>query len=120
MSGTTATVARPISRRRLLKASAAGFLLLPALSACQGSLPIIGGKTTVTALLQSGQASEARYNPVLEKFRQRNPQIEMQVNFGGASAAEIQQKLLTLIAGGTSPDLFWPTPTSTAAWPNGA
>ncbi len=107
MSRTTSTVARPISRRRLLKASAAGFLLLPALSACQGSLPIIGGKTTVTALLQSGQASEARYNPVLEKFRQRNPQIEVQVNFGGASAAEIQQKLLTLIAGGTPPDLFW-------------
>src|SRR5581483_7948404 len=63
-------------------------------------------KGKVTFLAQSGKASEDRYKPVIETY-QKNKNVTIDAIYGGASATEIQQKLLTMIAGGTPPDVFW-------------
>ena len=63
-------------------------------------------KPKITFLAQSGKASEDRDNPVIDKYKQAQGG-NVDVVWGGASATEIQQKLLTMIAGGTPPDVFW-------------
>ncbi len=63
-------------------------------------------KGKITFLTQSGKASEDRYKPVLETY-QKTKGVTVDAIYGGASATEIQQKLLTMIAGGTPPDVFW-------------
>jgi len=61
----------------------------------------------VVFLTQSGKASEDRYNPLIDKYKAKSPNVSVEVIWAGASAAEVQQKLLTVIAGGTPPDLYW-------------
>ncbi|HEX5416892.1 MAG TPA: sugar ABC transporter substrate-binding protein [Chloroflexota bacterium] len=95
-----------ISRRRFLTGAIAGCSVL-ALAAC-GVLPGVGGGAggKITFLAQSGQTSEDRYKPVIDIY-QKNGKGQVDVIWGGASSAEIQQKLLTMIAGGTAPDVYW-------------
>jgi multiple sugar transport system substrate-binding protein len=61
----------------------------------------------IVFLTQSGKLSEDRYNPLFTKFKEKNAGIEVEPIWAGASAAEIQQKLLTVIAGGAPLDLYW-------------
>lgn len=115
-----------LSRRRLLSLALAG-LGTAALAACgaptaqpqatpaaapttapsQGTSGAPSAeKTTVTFLAQSGKTSEDRYNPLVDQYNQtQNSTVE--VVWGGANSTEIQQKLLTMIAGGAPPDVFW-------------
>lgn len=97
-----------VSRRRVLTGSAVVGSVL-ALAGCGVPLPggTSGGTTAkITFLAQSGKDSENRYNPVIDTYTKGgNGQVD--VVWGGASAAEIQQKLLTMVAGGTPPDVFW-------------
>src|SRR5579883_3362573 len=114
----------PVNRRRMLSLAIVGATGV-VLAACGGSLSQGGapasstassqpratsaggaGKAKVTFLAQSGKASEDRYNPMIDKYRQEGSG-DVDVIWGGASATEIQQKLLTMIAGGTPPDVFW-------------
>ena len=65
------------------------------------------GATKLVFVTQSGQLSENRYNPILAKYKEKAPSVDVEVIWAGASAAELQQKTLTLIAGGTPGDVFW-------------
>jgi multiple sugar transport system substrate-binding protein len=123
---------RDTTRRSMLKAALAGAGLL--LAACAPAAPPTpttapkpadkpaaaattapaaaapaAGKPSgkVVFLTQSGKASEDRYNPLFEKYKEKNSAVQVEPIWGGASAAEMQQKLLTLIAGGTPPDVYW-------------
>src|SRR5262245_42473259 len=79
-----------------------------ATSAPAAAKPAAGAPSgKVVFLTQSGKASEDRYNPLFEKYKQKNAAVQVEPIWGGASAAEMQQKLLTLIAGGTPPDVYW-------------
>jgi multiple sugar transport system substrate-binding protein len=84
------------------KPAAAATTAAPA-AAAAGAKP--SGK--VVFLTQSGQLSQDRYMPLFAKYKEKNSAVEIEPIWGGASAAEMQQKLLTLIAGGTPPDAYW-------------
>lgn len=61
----------------------------------------------VVFLTQSGKPSEDRYNPLFDTYKTKNAAVTVEPIWGAASAADMQQKLLTLIAGGTPPDVYW-------------
>src|SRR5437763_606788 len=61
----------------------------------------------VVFLTQNGQASEDRYKPLIEKYKAKSPNVTVEPIWAGASAAQVQQQLLTVLAGGTPPDLYW-------------
>ncbi|HEV8633354.1 MAG TPA: sugar ABC transporter substrate-binding protein [Chloroflexota bacterium] len=69
--------------------------------------PAKAGAGKLVFVTQSGKLSEDRYNPILAKWKEKNPSVDVEVIWAGASAAELQQKTLTLIAGGTPGDVFW-------------
>jgi multiple sugar transport system substrate-binding protein len=65
-------------------------------------------QTSITFLTQGGTDSEQRYLPIQEMFAQQDGTVEIEfIWLPGASATEIQQKLLTMIAGGEAPDTYW-------------
>jgi multiple sugar transport system substrate-binding protein len=78
-------------------------------TASTAAAPVAASKaaTTVRFLVQSGADSENRYNPVLDMYKKVKPDVAVQLDYSGVSAAEVQQKLLLAISGGTPPDGFW-------------
>lgn len=105
-----------LSRRNFLRSSAFGLGVL-ALSACApaavspgaGSEAAAPGAqvSSVVFLTQGGTASEERYLPIQEMFAEEDPNVEVDFIWHPGGAIEIQQKLLTMIAGGESPDVYW-------------
>ncbi|HEY3078747.1 MAG TPA: sugar ABC transporter substrate-binding protein, partial [Chloroflexota bacterium] len=69
--------------------------------------PANAAASKLVFVTQSGKLSEDRYNPILAKWKEKSPNVDVEVIWAGASAAELQQKTLTLIAGGTPGDVFW-------------
>jgi len=64
--------------------------------------------TTVTFLTQGGsEAAFARYEPLIETFQEANPDVMVEPIWEPGGAIEIQTKLLTLIAAGDAPDVYW-------------
>jgi multiple sugar transport system substrate-binding protein len=106
---------RPLSRREFLRGSAVGIGVL-ALAACapvavspdasSESAPSTEG-STVVFLAQGGADSETRYLPIQEMFAEESPDVTVEIVWHPGGAIEIQQKLLTMIAGGEAPDVFW-------------
>lgn len=66
-----------------------------------------GEMTTVVFLTQGGAASEERYNPINTMFQERDGSVDVEFVWHPGGAVEIQQKLLTMIAGGDAPDVYW-------------
>lgn len=111
---------RPLNRREFLRRSALGLGVLT-LAACApvaapGAAPESGGAaesapsadgSTVVFLAQGGVDSENRYIPVQEMFAKESPDITVNIVWHPGGAPEIQQKLLTMIAGGEAPDVYW-------------
>jgi multiple sugar transport system substrate-binding protein len=63
---------------------------------------------TITFLTQGGTDSEQRYLPIKDMFDEQDGTVNVEfIWLPGASAIEIQQKLLTMIAGGEAPDMYW-------------
>lgn len=106
---------RALSRREFLRRSAMGLGVLT-LAACApvGTAPQAGADaapssegSTVVFLAQGGADSEARYIPLQERFAEQEPDIAVNIIWHPGGAIEIQQKLLTMIAGGEAPDVYW-------------
>lgn len=105
-----------LSRRAFLRQSALGVGVL-ALAACApvntpsgetASDAAPGAETsTVVFLTQGGAASEERYIPIQEMFAEEEPNVTVDIIWHPGGAIEIQQKLLTMIAGGEAPDTYW-------------
>ncbi len=106
---------RPLNRREFLRRSAVGLGALT-LAACapvgvspdasQGSAPS-AETSSIVFLAQGGVDSEARYLPIQEMFAEEDPDVTVNFVWHPGGAIEIQQKLLTMIAGGEAPDVFW-------------
>jgi len=112
---TSASHNTQLSRRAFLQRTAlgAGALLL---AGCVPAAPTTGGTgdaapaegvTTITFLTQGGANSEARYNPIYDMFQEQDGTVAVDFIWHPGGATDIQQKLLTLIAGGDAPDVYW-------------
>jgi multiple sugar transport system substrate-binding protein len=120
--------AKPMSRREFLRGAAlAGTATM--LSACVVQLPAQGTTgqpeaaqksdeasqaapaqevVTITFLTQGGNEGDfARYEPLMEQFQAANPDVMVEPIWEPGGAIEIQTKLLTLIAAGDAPDVYW-------------
>jgi multiple sugar transport system substrate-binding protein len=117
----TAAFARSaLSRREFLRRSALGLGAV-ALAGCavpaapsggdqpaaEGEAAPAGDVTTITFLAQGGADSEKRYLPIQEMYADVDPNVAVEFIWHPGGAIEIQQKLLTMIAGGESPDVYW-------------
>lgn len=106
---------RSLSRRTFLRNSAftVGALALAACAPVGAPAPAPAGAepaadvTTITFLTQGGADSEKRYIPIQEMFAERDPAVAVNFVWHPGGAIEIQQKLLTMIAGGEAPDMYW-------------
>jgi multiple sugar transport system substrate-binding protein len=106
---------RSLSRRTFLRNSAftVGALALAACAPVGAPAPAPAGAepaadvTTITFLTQGGADSEKRYIPIQEMFAERDPSVAVNFVWHPGGAIEIQQKLLTMIAGGEAPDMYW-------------
>jgi multiple sugar transport system substrate-binding protein len=105
---------RSLNRREFLRRSALGLGALT-LAACapvaspgapSDAAPSAEG-STVVFLAQGGVDSETRYIPLQESFATESPDIAVNIIWHPGGAPEIQQKLLTMIAGGEAPDIYW-------------
>ena len=107
-----------MSRRHFLRLSAASAGVL-ALAACAapvaapGGAPAEGGApaaaaTTISFLTQGGNDNDfLRYEPLIENFQGANADITVEPIWEPGGAIEVQTKLLTLIAAGDAPDVYW-------------
>ena len=105
-----------LSRRRFLQLSAASAGVL-ALAACApvgpGAAPAEGGEPAAAAtgirfLTQGGNDTDfLRYEPLIENFQATNPDLTIEAIWEPGGAIEVQTKLLTLIAAGDAPDIYW-------------
>ena len=108
----------PLSRRAFLRWSALGIGAV-GLAACAPVAAPAGessgasesapaaASTTISFLTQGGADSEKRYLPLQEMFGEKDPAVTVEFIWHPGGAIEIQQKLLTMIAGGEAPDVYW-------------
>ena len=108
----------PLSRRAFLRWSALGIGAV-GLAACAPVAAPAGessgasesapaaASTTISFLTQGGADSEKRYLPLQEIFGEKDPAVTVEFIWHPGGAIEIQQKLLTMIAGGEAPDVYW-------------
>jgi multiple sugar transport system substrate-binding protein len=110
---------RPLNRREFLRGSVMSIGALT-LAACVPAAPAPGassdaageaapseGGSNVVFLAQGGPDSEARYVPIQEMLAESDPDVTLEIIWHPGGAIEIQQKLLTMIAGGEAPDVYW-------------
>jgi len=63
---------------------------------------------TISFLTQGGNEGDfARYEPLIEQFQAANSDVTVEPIWEPGGAIEIQTKLLTLIAAGDAPDVYW-------------
>lgn len=64
--------------------------------------------TTVSFLAQGGsEVHFSRYNPLVDSFHEANEDITVETVWDPGGAIEVQIKLLTMIAAGQAPDVYW-------------
>ena len=109
-----------VSRRRLLKQAMVGGMGA-VVAACVPATPTPAPATappqeppptkapaTVRFLTQGGaQVAFDRYEPLIEIFQEANPDLTVESIWEPGGAIEVQTKLLTLIAAGDAPDVYW-------------
>ena len=105
-----------LSRRTFLKGAAMG-VGVAVLAGCAPMPASTGGgdagagasgeTTTIAFLTQGGADSEARYNPIYDMFKEQDDAVNVDFIWHPGGATDIQQKLLTMIAGGEAPDMYW-------------
>lgn len=108
-----------LSRRAFLRNTALGIGAV-ALAACAvptapqagsdegGSADPAPAAATISFLTQGGnQMAFDRYEPLIPKFQETNPSLTVEPIWEPGGAIEVQTKLLTLIAAGDAPDVYW-------------
>ena len=109
-----------LSRRQFLRTSAFGLGVI-ALAACtpvassggqaaqqSGSAASSSATTTIKFLTQGGgQTDFDRYNPLIDAFQGAHTDLHIEPIWEPGGATEVQTKLLTLIAAGDAPDVYW-------------
>ena len=64
--------------------------------------------TSVIFLAQGGSEEQFnRYNPLIDSFHEANSDVTVETIWEPGGAIEVQTKLLTLIASGDAPDVYW-------------
>lgn len=114
------TISRRISRREFLRGSVAvglGALAAACAPPAAAPAPAAGEEAapppapsavTVRFLTQGGaQVAFDRYEPLIAKFQEANSGITIEPIWEPGGAIEVQTKLLTLIAAGEGPDVYW-------------
>jgi multiple sugar transport system substrate-binding protein len=71
-----------------------------------GSRTAAAGKVTFMSQ-QAGAVDQGRYKPVVDQFNAQGGPVTIELIEGGGGVLEVQQKLVTVIAADTAPDLFW-------------
>jgi multiple sugar transport system substrate-binding protein len=87
----------------------AGALALAACGAGSDSAAtktVAQGKVTFMSQ-QAGAVDQGRYKPVVDQFNAQGGPVTIDLIEGGGGVLEVQQKLVTVVAAGTAPDLFW-------------
>jgi len=104
------------TRRTVLSAAVRGTLAgstAISLAACGAAGEIAGaGKTAAQGKVtfmsqQAGAVDQGRYKPVVDQFNAQGGPVTIDLIEGGGGVLEVQQKLVTVVAAGTAPDLFW-------------
>lgn len=109
-----------LNRRDFLRQATIGLGAL-AVAACQPvAVPPAGGEetaggaapsaaaVTLSFLTQGGtQVAFDRYEPLIDNFQEANSNITVEPIWEPGGAIEVQTKLLTLIAAGDAPDIYW-------------
>ncbi len=73
-----------------------------------GAAPAAQEAVTLSFLTQGGNdIAFLRYEPLIENFQKANSAITVEPIWEPGGAIEIQTKLLTLIAAGDAPDVYW-------------
>ncbi|MEZ4556280.1 MAG: hypothetical protein R2854_07470 [Caldilineaceae bacterium] len=80
--------------------------------------------TTISFLTQGGNDNDfLRYEPLIENFQGANADITVEPIWEPGGAIQVQTKLLTLIAAGGAPDVYWvasPTAARPTQHPDGS
>lgn len=102
---------RGITRREFVVATGTAMGLMAAgglLASCgtRGAGKITG-PTKITFLSQGAESHQKMYGEMIAAFKEVQPNITVEPIYTAGGAVEIQQKLLTMIAGGTPPDVTW-------------
>jgi multiple sugar transport system substrate-binding protein len=88
----------------------------PAGGAAPGEAPS-SGPVTVQYLGRGSAGEEEIYRDLIKQFGERNPKVNVDVNWAGTGGAPlIAEKLTALIAANTPPDTFWVHSSSTLDW----
>ena len=69
--------------------------------------PASSSAAKLTFLCNTGGNPQKTYGPIFDNFAKANAGLSVEPNYSGASAAEVQTKLLLMISGGTPPDVYW-------------
>ncbi len=103
---------RKLSRRDFLRIAAAGSAAgvvaaaLPVV-ADQNAAPPAQDRVTVTFMVPGSQQEDADFAPVFDAFAEMYPEIDAQYTPAGTGYnSQYDDKLLTLLAAGTAPDVF--------------
>ncbi|MFI2565552.1 ABC transporter substrate-binding protein [Paenarthrobacter sp. NPDC018779] len=88
---------------RAVAAVIAATALMASLSACGSSAGSNGDKTTISYFSWQNQAS---IQPLVDKFEEENPDINVDVSAASGGPTEYAQTLMTRIAGNQAPDVF--------------
>lgn len=65
------------------------------------------GASTITFLTQTSASGQKVYDAITADYLKANAGAKVNVVLGGASALEVQQKMLLLTSANTSPDVYW-------------
>jgi multiple sugar transport system substrate-binding protein len=107
-----ATGRQGVARRHALASAAAAppMLLLAACGAAgsPGSAAPTAARGKVTFMSQqAGAVDQGRYKPVVDAFNATGGPVTIDLVEGGGGVPEVLQKLITVVAADTVPDLFW-------------
>lgn len=98
------------TRRQFVTATGAALGLMATgglLASCGKKAGGRGGKTKIVFTTQGAENHQKMYGEMIQAFNEKFPNIEVEPIYVPGGAVEMQQKLLTMISGGTPPDVTW-------------
>lgn len=109
-TGSAASTAAPATSAASSAAattSAAASSAATTASASAAAKAPAGAASSITFLTQTNANGQKVYDAIAADYQKANPNAKVNVVLGGASALEVQQKLLLTISANTPPDVYW-------------